>query len=63
MAQALSGGNPEYADKMIAAIKKGFDQATEAWGEDLPDICKNTIDAAVKKMEDWRDSLSGQTAE
>lgn len=63
MAQALSGGNPEYADKMIAAIKKGFDQATEAWGEDLPDICKNTIDAAVKKMEDWRDSLSGQIAE
>ena len=63
MAQALSGGNPEYADKMIAAIKKGFDQATEAWGEDLPDICKNTIDAAVKKMEDWRDSLSGNTAE
>lgn len=63
MAQALSGGNPEYADKMIAAIKKGFDQATEAWGEDLPDICKNTIDAAVKKMEDWRDSLSDQTAE
>lgn len=63
MAQALSGGNPEYADKMIAAIKKGFDQATEAWGEDLPDICKNTIDAAVKKMEDWRDSLSGQTVE
>ena len=63
MAQALSGGNPEYADKMIAAIKKGFDQATEVWGEDLPDICKNTIDAAVKKMEDWRDSLSGQTAE
>ena len=63
MAQALSGGNPEYADKFIAAIKNGFDQATEAWGEDLPDICKNTIDAAVKKMEDWRDSLSGQTAE
>ena len=63
MAKALSGGNPEYADKMIAAIKKGFDQATEAWGEDLPDICKNTIDAAVKKMEDWRDSLSGQTVE
>ena len=63
MAQALSGGNPEYADKMIAAIKKGFDQATEAWGEDLPDICKNTIDAAVKKMEEWRDSLSGQTVQ
>lgn len=58
MAQALSGGDPEKADEMIAAMKKGFDQATKAWGDDLPDICKNTIDAAVKKMEDWRDGIA-----
>ncbi len=58
MAQALSAGDPEKADQMIAAIKKGFDQATEAWGDDLPDICKNTIDAAVKKMEEWRDGIT-----
>lgn len=58
MAQALSGGDPEKADEMIAAMKKGFEQATKAWGEDLPDICKNTIDSAVKKMEDWRDGIT-----
>lgn len=58
MAKALSGGDPEKADEMIAAMKKGFDQATKAWGEDLPDICKNTIDSAVKKMEDWRDGVT-----
>jgi len=58
MAKALSAGDPEKADQMIAAIKKGFDQATEAWGDDLPDICKNTIDAAVKKMEEWRDGIT-----
>lgn len=58
MAQALSGGDPEKADEMIAAMKKGFEQATEAWGEDLPDICKNTIDSAVKKMENWRDGVT-----
>lgn len=63
MAKALSGGDPENADKMIAAIKKGFEQATKAWGDDLPDICKNTIDAAVKKMEEWRDGISTETAE
>ena len=63
MAKALSGGDPAYADKMIAAIKKGFDQATEAWGEDLPDICKNTIDTAVKKMEEWRDSMTTAATE
>ena len=58
MAQALSGGDASKADKMIAAIKKGFDQAAKAWGGKLPDICQKTIDAATKKMEDWRDGLS-----
>ncbi len=55
-AQALSGGNKEYADQLIDAMKKGFEEATKAWGDKLPDICKNTIDAAVEKMEKWRDS-------
>ncbi len=58
MAQALSGGDSAKADKMIAAIKKGFDQAAKAWGGELPDICQKTIDSAVKKMENWRDGLS-----
>lgn len=58
MAQALSGGDSAKADELIAAMKKGFSQATKAWGEDLPDICKNTIDTAVKKMEDWRDGIT-----
>lgn len=58
MAQALSGGDASKADELIAAMKKGFDQATAAWGDKLPDICQNTIDAAVKKMESWRDGLN-----
>ncbi len=64
MAQALSGGDATKADEMIAAIKKGFDQATEAWGDKLPDICQKTIDSAVDKMTQWRDSLNTkETAE
>lgn len=58
MAQALSGGDAEKADEMIAAIKKGYEQATKAWGDNLPDICQKTIDAATKKLENWRDGLS-----
>lgn len=61
MAQALSGGDTSKADTLIAAIKKGFDEATEAWGDKLPDICQNTIDAAVKKMEAWRDGTTSET--
>lgn len=58
MAQALSGGDATKADEMIAAVKKGFDQATKAWGDELPDICKQTIDAAVDKLTKWRDGIS-----
>ena len=61
MAQALSGGDTSKADTLIAAIKKGFDEATEAWGDKLPDICRKTIDAAVKKMEAWRDGTTSET--
>ena len=57
MAKALSGGDSTKADELIAAIKKGFDQAADAWGGELPEICQKTIDAAVQKLNDWK---SGQ---
>ena len=63
MAQALSGGDTEKADKMIAAIKKGYEQATNAWGGKLPDICQRTSDLATKKLESWRDGLSSSEVE
>lgn len=59
MAQALSGGDSTKADELIGAVKKGFEQATQAWGEELPDICKKTIDTTVKKLENWRDGITG----
>ena len=57
-AQALSGNDPEQADKMIAAVKKGFEQATKTWGGKLPDICQNTLDTAIEKLEKWRDGIN-----
>ncbi len=57
MAIALSGGDPDQADKMIDAMKKGFKQAEKAWGGKLPDISQQTIDAAIQKMEDWQKSF------
>lgn len=53
-AKALSGDNPEYADKLLAAFKKGFQQATGAWGKKLPDISQRTYDAVVEKFENWK---------
>lgn len=58
MAIALSGGDTDKADKMMNAIQKGFDQATKAWGEELPEICKKTLEATKQKMNDWKNGLT-----
>ncbi|MBP1754368.1 MAG: hypothetical protein H6Q59_766 [Firmicutes bacterium] len=54
-AKALSGGDKSKANDLIDAVKKGFDEATKAWGGDLPEISKQTMDAAISKLEAWRD--------
>lgn len=59
-AKALTGGDPSKANEMIAAVKRGFEQATKAWGGDLPGICKNTLEAAISKLEAWRDSAMAE---
>lgn len=53
-AKALSGGDSGKADELLAAFKKGFEQATGAWGSKLPDISQRTYDATVKKFEAWK---------
>lgn len=62
-AKALSGGDPSKADELISAIKEGFKQATEAWGDDLPDICQNTLDETLKKLDEWKKSVSTDTTD
>lgn len=56
-AKALSGGDPDKADLMMDAVLKGFDEATKAWGGELPEISQKTLDATIEKMESWRDSV------
>ena len=55
MAKALSGGDSSKADLMIESVKKGFEQATKAWGDDLPDISRRTLDATIEKLNQWKD--------
>lgn len=56
-AKAISGGDPSKADEMINAFKKGYAQATKSWGGDLPGICKETYDATIQKLTDWKNSV------
>ena len=60
-AKAISGDNAEMADKLIAAVEKGFKQATKTWGDELPDLCKKTLDATIEKLNHWKESLNNGT--
>jgi anti-sigma28 factor (negative regulator of flagellin synthesis) len=42
MAKAIAGDDTEMMKKMQNAIEKGFEQATAAWGKELPGICGET---------------------
>lgn len=62
-AKALTGGDPDKIDEMIDAVKKGFEQATKAWGDDLPGICKQTLDATLDKLDEWKKSAAGSDSD
>ena len=53
-AKALSGNDPEKADLLLDAFKKGFKEATKSWGQDLPDTSQRTYDAVVEKFNKWK---------
>lgn len=52
-ASALAGDDVDQMKKMQAALEKGYKMAEEAWGGKLPDISKETFDAANKLFEDY----------
>jgi hypothetical protein len=58
MAIALSGGDTSKADELMAAIEKGYKQATQSWGEDLPQLCQDTMEATRQKMDDWKNGIT-----
>lgn len=63
-AKALSGNDPEKADLLLDAFKKGFKDATKSWGTDLPDISQRTYDAVVEKFENWKNgTTTAETAQ
>ena len=52
-ASALAGDDVEKMKEMQAAMKKGFEKAEKTWGSALPDISKQTMDAANKLFDDY----------
>lgn len=52
-AKALSGNDKSKAQELLDAFKKGFSQATKAWGGTLPDISQRTYDKVLEKFDSW----------
>ena len=52
-AKALSGNDKSKVQELADAFKKGFDQATKAWGGKLPDISQQTYDKVLEKFDSW----------
>ena len=52
-ASALAGDDVDKMKEMQAAMEKGFKQATKTWGRELPEISRNTLNAANKLFEDY----------
>lgn len=61
-AKALAGNDPDKAEALLEAFKKGFEQATKSWGDTLPDISQRTYDAVVEKFQNWMDGTESTEA-
>ncbi len=52
-AKAISGGDPEKIELLRDAVLEGFKMAAEAWGDELPQISKDTYNATMDKFDAW----------
>ncbi len=60
-AVGISGNDPTRIDKIKEGILKGFDMAKKALGGTLPDISQQTLDAVMKKLDDWTSNPTQQS--
>lgn len=57
----LAGGDPSRLDAIKEGVNKGFNEALEAFGGQLPEISYQTYDAVMQKLDDWaQNSASDQ---
>lgn len=62
-ASAYAGDDVERMKKMQAAVEKGFKQAQDAWGGELPGISKDTLNAVNQMFDDYYNSKNTITEE
>lgn len=60
-AKALAGNDVSKADELLEAFKKGYKEATGAWGKELPDISQQTYKAVEEKFAAWKNEANQTT--
>ena len=60
-AKALAGNDVSKADELLEAFKKGYQEATGAWGKELPEISQKTYKAVEEKFAAWKEEANGAT--
>ena len=61
-AKALAGNDPSKANELFDAFEKGFKQATNTWGTNLPEISQKTYDAVKEKFNKWAEEANTANA-
>ncbi len=61
-ATALAGDDADALEEMREAFLKGYEQAEEQWGGELPEICKSTYDAVLEKIDSLLESMNGSSS-
>ncbi|MDR1687495.1 MAG: hypothetical protein LBS21_02650 [Clostridiales bacterium] len=56
-AKALSGGDPSKIATLRDAVEEGFAEAEKLWGDKLPQISYDTLDAVRKGFDEWEASF------
>ncbi|MCD8037632.1 MAG: hypothetical protein LUE96_00865 [Lachnospiraceae bacterium] len=60
-ATALAGNDADALEEMREAFLKGYEQAEDAWGGELPEISQKTYDAVLEKIYSLLESMRGST--
>lgn len=60
-ATALTGGDPSKIEDMRKAFEKGYKQAEDTWGGELPEISKQTYDAVMKGFDKMAEDAAQTT--
>jgi len=52
-ARAISGNDKTKIGEIKSAIEKGYKAAEKAFGGELPEICKRTLERTMEKLDQW----------